>query len=77
MSKTAIMNLAQTITKDLYQAVAYYELFAPSGFDSALIERINTHKIHEGFNVVSESLQLGVITTLCMIPEARAMLVGY
>lgn len=61
------MNLAQTITDDLYQAVAYYEVFAPSGLDSALIERINTYKIHEGFNVVSEALQLGVITTLCRI----------
>ncbi|MFZ2107047.1 MAG: hypothetical protein WAV18_17015 [Roseiarcus sp.] len=67
MPKIEIMRLAQTITDDLYQAVAYYEVLALSGLNSALIERVNNRKIHEGFNVVSEALQLGVITTLCRI----------
>lgn len=67
MSKIAIVQLAQTISDELDQAVAYYELFAPSGRDPALIDRVNRRQIHEGFNFVSEALQLGVITTLCRI----------
>ena len=39
----------------------------PSGLSEPLIERVNQHLIHEGFNVVSEALELGVITTLCRI----------
>jgi len=66
------MRFAQTISDDLYQAVAYYEVFAPSGLDPALIERVNSHQIHEGFNVISEALQLGVITTLCRIWDKRS-----
>jgi hypothetical protein len=39
----------------------------PSGLSAPLIERVNQHLIHEGFNVVSEALELGVITILCRI----------
>src|SRR5258708_35954718 len=67
MPKIAVMRLAQTINDELYQAVAYYEVYAHSALDPALVDRVNSHQIHEGFNVVSEALQLGVITTLCRI----------
>lgn len=67
MPTIAIQRLAQTIGDNLYQAVAYYEVFAPSGSDPGLIDRVNSHQVHEGFNVVSEALQLGVITALCRI----------
>jgi len=59
--------LALAINHDLDQAVAYYEVYAPSGVCAPLIERVNQNQIHEGFNVVSEALELGVITTLCRI----------
>jgi hypothetical protein len=62
-----IVRLAVSINDDLCQAIVYYELFAPSGLSAPLIERVNRHLIHEGFNVVSEALELGVITTLCRI----------
>src|SRR5260370_28358394 len=64
-----IVRLAITINDDLCQAIAYYEVFAPSGLDASLINRVNDHEIHVGFNVVSEALdlELGVITTLCRI----------
>ena len=65
--KATMMRLAQTISDDLLWAVAYYEVFAPSGRDSALIDRVNSHQIHPGFNIVSEALQLSVVTTLCRI----------
>jgi hypothetical protein len=65
--KIEIMRLAQTMNNDLCQAVIYYEVFAPSGLHAPLLDRVNNHQIHEGFNVVSEALELGVITTLCRI----------
>ena len=64
---SAIGRLALVINHDLDQAVAYYEVYAPSGISAPLIERVNQSQIHEGFNVVSEALELGVITTLCRI----------
>jgi AbiU2 len=62
-----IVRLTVEINADLSQAIAYYELFAPSGLSAPLIKRVNQHLIHEGFNVVSEALELDVITTLCRI----------
>jgi hypothetical protein len=62
-----IVRLVVAINDDLCQAIAYYELSAPSGLCAPLIERVNQHLIHEGFNVVSEALELGVITILCRI----------
>ena len=66
-SHSAIGRLALAINHDVDQAVAYYEVYAPSGVCAPLIERVNQNQIHEGFNVVSEALELGVITTLCRI----------
>jgi hypothetical protein len=71
MPKTAIARLAQVISEDLYQAIAYFEVFVPSARNPALIDLINSNQIHEGFNVISEALQLGVITTLCRIWDKR------
>ena len=65
--KIAIMRLAQTMNDDLCKAVVYYEVFAPTGLHAPLLDRVNHHQIHEGFNVVSEALELGVITILCRI----------
>jgi hypothetical protein len=67
----AIARLTARINADLCQAIIYYEMFAPSGLSVPLIERANHHQIHEGFNVVSEALELGVITTLCRIWDKR------
>jgi hypothetical protein len=62
-----IVRLVVAINDDLCQAIAYYETFAPSGLYVPLIERVNRHQIHGAFNVVSEALELGVITALCRI----------
>jgi hypothetical protein len=62
-----IMRLARAISEDLCQAVIYYDVFAPSGLHTALILPVNVLEIHEGFNVISEALELGVITILCRI----------
>ena len=66
-----IVHLTVAINDDLSQAIAYYELSAPSALSAPLIERVNQHLIHEGFNVVSEALELGVITILCRIWDKR------
>jgi hypothetical protein len=65
--KEEMLRLAKVIGEELCAAIAYYEIFAPSGRDAALIERVNAGGIHGGFNVVSEALQLAVISTLCRI----------
>jgi AbiU2 len=70
--KEAILRLAKVIGEELDVAIANYEVFAPSGRDTALIERVNAGGIHEGFNVVSEALQLAVISTLCRIWDKRS-----
>jgi AbiU2 len=69
--KVAIIRLIQIMNDDLCQAVIYYEVFAPSGLHAPLLARVNHHQIHEGFNVVSEALELGVITILCRIWDKR------
>jgi hypothetical protein len=70
--KEAILRLAKVIGEELDVAIANYGVFAPSGRDTALIERVNAGGIHEGFNVVSEALQLAVISTLCRIWDKRS-----
>jgi hypothetical protein len=52
-----IVRLVIAINDDLCQTIAYYELFEPSGLSEPLIERVNQHLIHEGFNVVSEAFR--------------------
>jgi hypothetical protein len=66
-----IVRFAVAINDDLSQAIAYHELSIPAGLSAPLIERVNQHLIHEGFNVVSEGLELGVITILCRIWDKR------
>jgi hypothetical protein len=61
------MRLARAISEDLCQALIYYQMFAPCALDMPLILRVNGHEIHEGFNVIAEALELGVITILCRI----------
>jgi hypothetical protein len=65
--RDALLRLAEGISDDLYQAVAYYEVFAPSGLDPGLVDRVNDRQAHAGFNVISEALQLGVIVSLCRV----------
>jgi AbiU2 len=66
-TRGTIWSIAEIIGQELYLALANYELFAPSGDNLALIERVNDQQIHEGFNVISEALQFTVIATLCRI----------
>jgi hypothetical protein len=70
--QNAVALLTRSINADLCQAITYYEMFAPSGLYVPLIERVNHDQIHEGFNVVSEALELGVIATLCRIWDKRS-----
>jgi AbiU2 len=66
-SREAIVALVKTIANDLSVAVANYEMFAPSANDQSLFDRVNEGSIGWGFNVVSEALQLNVLSALCRI----------
>jgi len=59
--------LVRTIAEDLSVAVANYEMFAPSANDQSLADRVNEAGIGWGFNVVSEALQLNVLSALCRV----------
>jgi AbiU2 len=65
--KEAIVRVAKVIGEEVDVAIAYYEIFAPTGRDEALLDRVNAGEIHAGFNVVSETLELATISALCRI----------
>ena len=61
----------RAISRDLDSAIAYYEMFVPSGQDKVLIDRINTVEFYPAFNIISESLHASTIATLCRIWDTR------
>jgi hypothetical protein len=65
--KLVISRLTERLNNDLCQAAIYYEVFEPSALHAALLDRVNNQRIHEAFNVISEALELGVLTALCRI----------
>src|SRR5712692_10331530 len=67
-----IVRVAAAISEDLYQAIAYYEVFVPSGSDANLIRRVTEFEVHPGFNVISESLQLGAVLALCRLWDKQS-----
>src|SRR5271169_2303123 len=72
MTRTSTAHLtAMRVSRNLEEAIANYELFAPTGANVALIDRVNTRKINPGFNVISASLHHVVVITLCRIWDKR------
>jgi hypothetical protein len=59
--------LVEAVSDDLWIAIANYEVYAPTGFDRALIQRVNGTKIEPAFNVVSQALEATAISALCRI----------
>lgn len=73
ISRTSTAHLmARSVSRNLEEAIANYELFAPTGANLALIERINARKLNPGFNVISASLHHVVVITLCRIWDKRS-----
>jgi hypothetical protein len=72
MSATAAAVMcARLVSKNLEEAISFYESFVPSARDSTLIQRINTAGINAGFNVISDSLHHSAIIALCRIWDKR------
>src|ERR1700722_3013293 len=59
--------LVKAVSDDLWIAVATFEVYAPSAFDAALIDKVNEREVYPAFNVVSEALEATTISTLCRI----------
>ena len=59
--------LVKAVSDDLWIAVATFEVYAPSAFDAALIDKVNEREVYPAFNVISEALEATTISTLCRI----------
>jgi hypothetical protein len=59
--------LVKAVSDDLWIAVATFEVYAPSAFDAALIDKVNQGQVYPAFNVISEALEATTISTLCRI----------
>jgi hypothetical protein len=60
-------RIAHSISRDLEAAIACYEVYALSGLNKDLINRVNKGSINPGFNVISDNLHRSLIITLCRI----------
>lgn len=61
----------RAISRDLDEAIAFYETFVPTAQDATLIDRINKVDFYPAFNVISDSLHQSVIVTLCRVWDTR------
>jgi L-aminopeptidase/D-esterase-like protein len=59
--------LVEAVSDDLWIAIANYEVYAPTGLDRAVIERVDGTDIEPAFNVVSQALEATTISALCRI----------
>jgi hypothetical protein len=66
-----IHRTIRAISIDLDHAIAFYETYAPTDNDAALINRVNKVDFYPAFNVISDSLHQSVIVTLCRIWDTR------
>jgi hypothetical protein len=62
-----LRTLVKAVSDDLWIAIATFEVYAPSAFDAALIDKVNEREVYPAFNVVSEALEATTISTLCRI----------
>jgi hypothetical protein len=66
-----VYHTARAISRDLDEAVAFYETFFPSGRDAKLIASVNKSAFHPAFNIVSDSLHRNAIMALCRIWDTQ------
>ena len=59
--------LVKAVSDDLWIAIATFEVYAPSAFDAALIDKVNEREVYPAFNVISEALEATTISRLCRI----------
>jgi hypothetical protein len=66
-ARNRLRALVKAVSDDLWIAIATFEVYAPTGFDAALVQRVNGMKVHPAFNVVCEALEATTISALCRI----------
>ncbi|HEY1943500.1 MAG TPA: hypothetical protein VGH40_15410 [Roseiarcus sp.] len=72
VTRTSTAHLtAMSVSRNLEEAIANYELFAPTGVNAELIDCINARKLNPGFNVISASLHHVIVISLCRIWDNR------
>jgi hypothetical protein len=52
-----LRTLVKAVSDDLWIAFATFEVYAPSAFDAALIDKVNEREVYPAVNVVSEALE--------------------
>jgi hypothetical protein len=62
-----IHQTVRAIGLSLDETIAFYETYAPSAQNPALIERVNQCGLHPAFNVISDALHRETIIGLCRI----------
>jgi hypothetical protein len=70
-AENRLRGLVKAVSDDLWIAVATFEVYAPSAFDAALIDKVNEREVYPAFNVISEALEATTISTLCSIWEDK------
>lgn len=62
-----IHKTLEAIVNNVDEAIAFYEVFSPTGIDEALVSRVSQTGLHPEFNIVSDALHRGAILALCRI----------
>jgi hypothetical protein len=67
-----VRKVARVISVNLDHAVAFYEMFFPSGQDAGLIARMNRTDYYPAFNIISDALHREAIMALCRIWDTQS-----
>jgi hypothetical protein len=65
MTQDQIRQLADAICVDLYDAMAFYEVFCHASSNADLIARVNELGVDQSFKAISHALEHAVIAALC------------
>jgi len=65
--RVRLRTLVKAVSDDLWIATATFEVYAPTGFDTLLIQKANERGVYPAFNVISEALEATTISALCRI----------
>lgn len=66
-----IHKTLEAIVNNVDEAIAFYEVFSPTGSDETLVSMVNQMGLHPEFNIVSDALHRGAILALCRIWDTR------
>jgi hypothetical protein len=67
-----MQDMARAISGNMVTAIAFFEVFRPSGQDKHLVKQVNSVGINAGHNAISDALHQGTILTLCRLWDERS-----